>query len=262
MFTFHKFSRLLGSEFPAYGVKAVGVDGSEPPPDRVEPIAERYLDEILKVRPKGPYVLAGYSVGGFMAFELALLMQKRGLEVGRVVLFDTYGPGYPKQRPLPVRMAIHLWNFLRHPGDAKWKYLGDRWKNLRHRVLAAAGLGHLDLDTPAAVGGLSETTLKKVWAALERARLRYWPAGRFDGQLVLVRAGHEEQWAATRLDDPLKGWARWSTQPVQVLEVPTGHMEIFSEENLDRLASQMRDVIRSAKKKTHRPGSRGTVTVP
>jgi amino acid adenylation domain-containing protein len=262
VFTFHKFSRLLGSDFPAYGVKAIGVDGSEPPLDRVEEIAGRYVEEIVAARPKGPYILAGYSVGGLMAFEAARMLQKRGHEVARVVLFDTYAPGYPKLRPFPVRMAIHLWNFLRHPGDAKWKYLGDRFKNLRHRILAAVGLGHLDLAAPGLVGGLSEQNLKKVWAALERAGLKYWPTGKFEGQIVLVRAGVEERWAATKLDDPLNGWGRWTTHPVQVLEVPTGHMEIFTEENLDRLVGLMRDVIRSAKKKTHRPGSRGTVTIP
>src|SRR5205085_3535792 len=98
--------------------------------------------------------------------------------------------------------------------------------------LAAASLGHLDLPDPPAVGGLSEQVLKKVWAALERARLRYRPAAPFDGQLVLVRSGQAERWAATRLDDPLKGWGPWTTQPVQVVEVPVGHMEIFSDENL------------------------------
>jgi amino acid adenylation domain-containing protein len=262
VFTFHKFARLLGSEFPAFGMKAIGVDGSEPPLDRVEPIAERYLEEILKTRPKGPYILAGYSVGGLMAFEVARLMQKRGLDVARVVLFDTHAPGYPRRLPWPVRMAIHFANFLTRPGSGKWSYLSERFKNLRHRMLMAAGLGHLDLPAAPAVGGLSEHVLKKVWAALERARMRYWPDGPFDGQLVLVRSGEEERWAATRMNDPLKGWARWTNQPVQVVEVPVGHMEIFSEVNMDRLVTQMRDVIRSAKKKAIRPGSRGTVVLP
>ena len=62
------------------------------------------LAEILKVRPRGPYVLGGYSVGGLMAFEVALMMQKRGLEVARVISFDTHAPGYPRKLPLPVRM--------------------------------------------------------------------------------------------------------------------------------------------------------------
>ena len=51
----------------------------------------------------------------------------------------------------------------------------------------------LDLRAPLAVGGLSEQTLKRVWASLERASMRYWPAGKFDGPVVLVSAARTEQ---------------------------------------------------------------------
>jgi thioesterase domain-containing protein len=61
---------------------------------------------------------------------------------------------------------------------------------------------------------------------------------------VLVRSEQQEHWAATRLDDPLKGWARWTNHPVQVIGVPVGHMDIFSEENLNRMVREMRDAVR------------------
>jgi thioesterase domain-containing protein len=262
VFTFHKFSRLMGPDFPAYGMKAIGVDGSEPPLDRVEDIAERYLDEILKVRSRGPYVLAGYSVGGLMAFEVALRMQARGLDVAKVIAFDTLAPGYPRRLPWPVRMSIHLVNFLTRPGERKWHYLAERFKNVRHRLLTRMKLNHLDLPDLPNIGGLSEASLKKVWAALERARHAYWPAGKFDGPVVLIRSERLEHWAATRLDDPLKGWARWTTQPVQVIGVPADHMAIFADDNLDLLVRQMREVIRTAKRKGSRPGSRSSLVLP
>ncbi|MBO0699027.1 MAG: amino acid adenylation domain-containing protein, partial [Zavarzinella sp.] len=262
VFTFHKFSRLLGPDYPAYGMKAIGVDGSEAPPDRVEVIAARYLDEILKIRPKGPYVLAGYSVGGLMAFEMALQMQRRGLEVAKVIAFDTYAPGYPRPLPWPMRMGIHLINFLSRPGERKWHYLAERFKNVRHRLLRQLRLNHLDLPDAPRVGGLNETVLKKVWAALERARHQYWPTDKFNGQLVLIRSEQIEHWAATRLDDPLKGWARWTTHPVQVIGVPADHMAIFADDNLDLLVRQMREVIRGPKRRGSRPASRTTVVMP
>jgi amino acid adenylation domain-containing protein len=262
VFTFHKFARLLGSDFPAYGMKAIGVDGSEPPPDRVEDIAARYVEEIVKARPRGPYVLAGYSVGGLMAFEVARRMQQRGLEVAKVIAFDTMAPGYPRRLPWPVRMGIHFLNFLSHRGDRKWSYVADRFRNLRHRLLTTVRLNHLDLPNTPPVGGLSEQVLKKVWAALERARHRYWPSGPFDGPIVLVRSEKLEHWAATRLDDPLKGWARWTTQPVQVVSVPAAHMAIFADDNLDLLVKQMREAIRSARKAGRRPGSRTSMMLP
>jgi amino acid adenylation domain-containing protein len=257
VFTFHKFARLVGPEYPTYGMKAIGVDGSEPPLDRVEAIAERYLQEILKVRPRGPYVLAGYSVGGLMAFDLALQMQRRGLEVAKVIAFDTLAPGYPRPLPWLIRAGIHFVNFLSLKGERKWGYLGDRLRNLRHRLLTLARLNHLDLEYQPNVGGLSDQVLKRVWAALERAWYRYRPAEKFNGQVVLVRSEQQEHWAATRLDDPLKGWTRWTTQTVQIISVPVGHMDIFSEENLDRMVREMREVIRSGHQKLARSASKG-----
>ena len=247
VFTFQKFSRLLGDEFPAYGMKAVGVDGVERPLDRIEAIAARYLDEITQDRPRGPYVLGGYSVGGLVAFELALQMRRRGLPVAKVVAFDTFAPGYPRRRPWPVRAGIHLTNFFASGGGEKWAYLGQRMRNLRHRILTTIGLGHLDLRATPAVGGLSEWVLKRVWASLERANMRYWPAEPFDGDLVLVSAEKSEDWAATSLNDPQKGWGRWTKKPVEVIQVPAGHMEVFGEENLDLLVREMRAVIRSTR---------------
>ena len=197
-----------------------------------------------------------------MALEVARRLRHRGLEVAKVIAFDTMAPGYPRRLPWPIRAGIHLMNFLSHRGDRKWIYLAQRFKNTRHRLLRTFGLGYWDLPAPLNVGGLSEQLLKKVWAALEMARLHYWPESPFDGQIVLVRSEQREQWAATRLDDPLKGWARWTTQPVQVVSVPAGHMEIFAEENLDLLVRQMRDVIRTDKKPARRPGSRGSFVLP
>lgn len=262
VFTFHKFSRCLGSEYPAYGMKAIGVDGSEPPLDRVEEIASRYLDEIVRVRPKGPYVVSGYSVGGLMAFELALQMQRRGLEVAKVIALDTFAPGYPKRLSWPTRLGIHIANFLTRPGERKWAYLAHRFRNLRHRLLTMAGKNHLDLPDAPKIGGVSEMVLKKVWAALERARIHYWPERKFDGQIVLVRSEAPEHWAATRLDDPLNGWARWTTQPVQVMGTPARHMELFSDESLDVLVKQIREAIKFERKKSTRPSSRETAALP
>lgn len=50
----------------------------------------QYVNEILEIQPQGPYVLGGYSVGGNLAFEVALEMERRQLEVSGVLLLDAY----------------------------------------------------------------------------------------------------------------------------------------------------------------------------
>ena len=45
----------------------------EEPLDRVEQMAEFYLDALHELQPRGPYILIGYSFGGLVALELSLI---------------------------------------------------------------------------------------------------------------------------------------------------------------------------------------------
>ena len=45
------------------------VDGSRKPPETVEEIASEYVRELRQLRPRGPYLLSGYSLGAVLAFE-------------------------------------------------------------------------------------------------------------------------------------------------------------------------------------------------
>ncbi|WP_374701689.1 thioesterase domain-containing protein [Paenibacillus tyrfis] len=47
-----------------------------------------YVDAIISVQEHGPFVLAGYSLGGNLAFEVAKIMEKRGYEVSDLLIID------------------------------------------------------------------------------------------------------------------------------------------------------------------------------
>ncbi|MEV1025601.1 amino acid adenylation domain-containing protein [Streptomyces sp. NPDC050264] len=63
------------------------------PLDSVEEVARVHLAEILRVRPRGPYRLGGWSFGGVVAFELAVLLRSRGEEVALLSVLDSAYPG-------------------------------------------------------------------------------------------------------------------------------------------------------------------------
>jgi thioesterase domain-containing protein len=54
-----------------------------------EALLERYYQEIVSVQPAGPYLLMGYSLGGNLAYELALYMESRGAVVSDLLLLDS-----------------------------------------------------------------------------------------------------------------------------------------------------------------------------
>ncbi|MEU5844166.1 amino acid adenylation domain-containing protein [Rhodococcus sp. NPDC047139] len=72
-----------------YGLQATGFDDL---PESIGDFAARYVDEIRKVKPDGPYHLLGWSVGGTIAHEMAAQLRELGEQVGAVVLLDTLTP--------------------------------------------------------------------------------------------------------------------------------------------------------------------------
>ena len=113
-----------------------GVDGSEPPLDRFEDIAARYVQQILSVRQEGPYVLGGYSVGGRIALEVALQLQAMGKPVSHLIIFDMFAPGYPQPLPLHRRILEDV-EFREGNFDTKFmERFFEREKARREQVLA------------------------------------------------------------------------------------------------------------------------------
>lgn len=84
-----QLSRHLGDDQPVYGLQAPGVDGICPPLATIEEMAERYIAAIREVRPRGPYALGGWSVGGVVVYEMAQRLRAAGDEVSTLAIFDS-----------------------------------------------------------------------------------------------------------------------------------------------------------------------------
>ena len=52
----------------------------------------KYLREIGRRQPQGPYYLGGWSAGGICAYEVAQQLARRGSEVSRLILLDSPNP--------------------------------------------------------------------------------------------------------------------------------------------------------------------------
>src|SRR5689334_20546408 len=80
---------------PFYGLQASGTDGTSPPHRTIEEMADAYIAEIRTLQPAGPYLLAGYSGGGIVAFEMAHRLTALGEKVGLLAFIDTFHPHIP-----------------------------------------------------------------------------------------------------------------------------------------------------------------------
>jgi thioesterase domain-containing protein/acyl carrier protein len=70
-------------------------------------IASDYVREIRRFQPQGPYFLAGHSLGGLFAHEVARQLAMAGEDVARLFLIDAY----PANLPAPLRWAMR-WSHL------------------------------------------------------------------------------------------------------------------------------------------------------
>ena len=80
--------KYLGDDQPIYALQAKGLNEGEEPLDSIEDMAAHYLQEINRQNPQGPYCLAGYSLGGLIAWEMASQLQAQNKEVPLLALFD------------------------------------------------------------------------------------------------------------------------------------------------------------------------------
>jgi thioesterase domain-containing protein len=87
---YRDLARRMAPAVRFYGLQAQGLDGQSECLTRIEDMAGLYLEEILLEQPQGPYFLGGYCMGGNIAYEIARLLQQKGLSVGLVAMLDTY----------------------------------------------------------------------------------------------------------------------------------------------------------------------------
>src|SRR5207245_6313728 len=87
---YRSLARCFGPDQPVYGLKPQGLDGKHAPLTTIEDMAARYIKEIQVIQPAGPYFLAGYCMGGTIAFEMAQQLRWQGQRVDLLALLDTY----------------------------------------------------------------------------------------------------------------------------------------------------------------------------
>jgi amino acid adenylation domain-containing protein len=100
----------------AYGLEAPGLTDPAALATSLADLADDYTRRIRAAQPAGPYRLAGWSMGGVIAFEVAQRLELTGLQVGLLVLLDApfaipadYVPGEPE---LAARFVADVGNSL------------------------------------------------------------------------------------------------------------------------------------------------------
>ncbi|NYI93925.1 amino acid adenylation domain-containing protein [Streptomonospora nanhaiensis] len=94
---FVRLRRHIGADVPILGLDTPDLAAAHgpgaAPPASVADLAALYVERVRRVRPHGPYRLAGWSFGGAVAHAMAALLAEAGERVDLLALLDAYPPG-------------------------------------------------------------------------------------------------------------------------------------------------------------------------
>jgi aspartate racemase len=220
---FQELARHMAPDQPFYGIQPQGINGEMPVLSSVEQMAARYIGEMRKFQPEGPYYIGGYSFGGLVAFEMARQLQGDGQEIGLLALLDTY-PGKAKSK------AVLLSTLLTLPWEQQSAYVAGKLKKYRRGLRRRFDA----LFLPKA--------LKQIHKSLAHAEAVYQPEV-YCGAATWFRASEK---ALRGLDNPEADWANWAAAGVEIQEIDGDHGAIMREPMVGVLAQQLRASLEKA----------------
>ena len=236
VFVFKDLARALGPDVPVYSFEPAGLDGESTPIDSVKEIAARYVDELLRARPEGPYCLGGYCFGGFVAYEMAKQLEDRGRRVPLLTLLDCDGE-WRTISGWRDAFRYHLANLARQRVSAWPRYCGER---LSYRWEALIEPVHRFADSRRQAKGRPSitATAQRVIQASRRASRGYTPTP-WSGRLTHLQS-RQRAYA-----DPSAFWSNLVSE-IDVHKVDGSDATIFSAPGVTRLAEILRVIMHDA----------------
>ncbi len=248
-------AQALGCDQPFYGLQAAGVDGRLPPDETIEAMAARYVADVRRVQPVGPYHVGGYCFGGVVAFEMARQLMAQGEPPARVAIIEGMAPRRFHQRlaPYDPRRWQTLWRSLpfwfdeyRALGGARLQRraqakIGRRWKEFRQRAghpVALVPQDLIDADLGTAPDHLSALMVTHLQA------LRQYAPQPSAVRVTLFRAQLQ---TVSRVFfgalDPQYGWGSLALGGVDVRPIAAGHRTIHLPPHVTILADALRECL-------------------
>ncbi|MGA6949718.1 MAG: alpha/beta fold hydrolase [Candidatus Sulfotelmatobacter sp.] len=190
----------IETDHPIYGMQARGIDGLDEPLARIADMAEFYLHAVKSLQPRGPYVLAGYSLGGLVVLEMAQRLSANGEKVALLALLDAY----PHIRYLSLGQRARL---IAHQARRGLRSLGNLSGSAPYQPPAGVSF------TPA-----MQRVRDSAFLALTRYRPRFYP-----GKIKFVRA----ETGTAFPDDAAAVWAPLA-ETFEVETVPGDHLGMIA----------------------------------
>ena len=222
---FRDVSLMLGLDQPVYGFESKLPSGDERPAS-VEERATEYLKLLLRNQESGPYYLAGFCLGGYVAYEMAQRLRSRGEQVGLLVMINSYYPVPPSKS----EKALYLLQ-------------RRRWQ-----------LTHLPLQEIVAKARIRsqqvpEDMVEDPSGEVNNRVMRQYRPQAYDGDVTLFISSDSDYTGVDPRLDPRRKWGELAKSS-RVMEVPGGHVSLLEQPTIETFAARLRDTLAEAQNRT------------
>ncbi|GAA3776521.1 hypothetical protein GCM10022403_009130 [Streptomyces coacervatus] len=210
---------------PLYGLQSRGLI---PGQDRAGSLAEAVAEHIALIRetqPHGPYHLLGYSMGGLVAYDVAVALQAAGEQVALLALLDAFPGAWIRQGPARSDRPALLRSLLailgrQVPEDETEPLSESRFAELVRRVP----------DMPGALDDAELAALVDVTANNRRLLGEFAPAS-YRGDLLFFTAAQDPD----AIPDRHRSWQPYVEGRIDHHDIPCTHGEMTRPTSLDRI---------------------------
>jgi amino acid adenylation domain-containing protein len=243
VYFYRSLAAALHPEQPVFGFEAPGLQGDSEPLGSVEELAERYVQSLVAFRSQGPYLLAGSSMGGVVAYEMARRLSERGRPVAFLGLLDAVHPAeLDGDKANGLAAVAALLRFLTGGrgmvSKEELEHLGEeeRIDLVLERAQGAGGV------LPPAFDRARVRRFVALLQANERALASYRPEPHV-GRAVFFRA-EEKQGGRTRLTE--EAWRPLLGGGLELVKVPGAHLTMHFPPHVGVLAGALQRALDEA----------------
>ncbi|HTY26873.1 MAG TPA: thioesterase domain-containing protein, partial [Mycobacterium sp.] len=229
----------LPADTPVYGLERV--EGS------IEQRAAEYVPKLMEINGKGPYILAGWSLGGALAYACAVGLKRNGCDVRFVGLIDTVRAG--EEVPQTKEEIRARWD--------RYALFAQRTFNVEIPAIPYEQLEELDDEGQVrfVLDAVKESGVDIPGGIIEHQRTSYLDNRALDTAHIEPYDGHVALYMADRYHDdaimfepryairkPDGGWGEFVSD-LEIVPIGGEHIQAIDEPYIAKVGAHMSEAI-------------------
>jgi thioesterase domain-containing protein/acyl carrier protein len=230
-----KLALALGKDQPFLGIRISNRLVQEGGRATIEDLAEEYIAAVRSRQPSGPYILAGYCVGGPIVLEMAHRLCASGEDVPLICLFDS---PYPMTNGALRRVSTRARQLMATARTNGPHTLVDHFGWLIARLL---GRRVKSVDSKPPDWAADQPVINRHFYPIVYA-YRYYRAKPYAGDAVSIVS----QGTAGRYFGDDLGWGALIKGSLDIIQVPGDHGDVFDPPVIASYVDVLRQRLREA----------------